>query len=100
MDLRDVLCTARINPLNPELNPICNLLALLAHHFLHVSRIRVKRSLINPLNAELNPICHLLALLGAHHIFHVSEMRVNLISFTGILSSLTILRKAPLLTNL
>jgi len=33
----------RINPLNPELNPICYLLALLgAHHFLHVSRIRVK----------------------------------------------------------
>ena len=32
-----------INPLNPELNPICYLLALLgAHHYLHVSRIRVK----------------------------------------------------------
>jgi hypothetical protein len=29
--------------LNPELNPICHLLALLGvHHFLHVSRIRVK----------------------------------------------------------
>jgi len=35
--------TARLNPLKPELNPICYLLALLeAHHFLHVSRIRVK----------------------------------------------------------
>jgi len=32
-----------INPLKPELNPIYYLLALLgAHHFLHVSRIRVK----------------------------------------------------------
>ena len=31
-----------LNPLNPELNPICYLLALLAHHFLHVSKIRVK----------------------------------------------------------
>ena len=32
-----------INLLNAELNPICYLLALLgAHHFLHVSRIRVK----------------------------------------------------------
>jgi len=32
-----------LNPLNPVLNPICYLLALLgAHHFLHVSRIRVK----------------------------------------------------------
>jgi len=31
-----------LNPLKPELNPICYLLALLgAHHFLHVSRIRV-----------------------------------------------------------
>ena len=30
------------NPLKPELNPICYLLALGAHHFLHVSRIRVK----------------------------------------------------------
>ena len=32
----------KINPLNPELNPICYFLALLAHHSLHVSRIRVK----------------------------------------------------------
>ena len=33
----------RFNPLSPELNPICYLLALLGgHHFLHVSRIRVK----------------------------------------------------------
>jgi hypothetical protein len=32
-----------INPLNPELNPICHLLALLGvHHFLHVSRVRVE----------------------------------------------------------
>jgi len=31
------------NPLKPELNPICSLLTLLgAHHFLHVSRIRLK----------------------------------------------------------
>ena len=42
----DFACTVHcieINPLNPELNPICYLLALLgAHHFLHFSRIRVK----------------------------------------------------------
>ena len=31
-----------VNPLNPELNSICYLLALLAYHFLHVSRLRVK----------------------------------------------------------
>ena len=37
--------TVLLNPLSPELNPICYLLALLgAHHFLHVSRIRVKLS--------------------------------------------------------
>ena len=35
------------NPLNAELNPICYLLALLAHHFLHVSRIRVKSLTLN-----------------------------------------------------
>ena len=35
-------CQHLFNPLNAELNPICYLLALLAHHFLHVSRIRVK----------------------------------------------------------
>jgi hypothetical protein len=34
-----------LNPLNTELNPICNLLALLgAHHILHVSRIRVNNA--------------------------------------------------------
>jgi len=38
----DVCRTVYLNPLNPELNPICYLLALLAHHFLHVSRIKVK----------------------------------------------------------
>jgi hypothetical protein len=40
--LVEVLGDEFLNPLNPELNPICYLLALLAHHFLHVSRIRVK----------------------------------------------------------
>jgi hypothetical protein len=46
-----------------------------AHHFVHVSRIRV-----NPLNAKLNPIRHLLALAGAHHFVHVSRIRVNVAS--------------------
>jgi hypothetical protein len=37
-----------VNPLNAELNPICNLLALLgAHPILHVSRIRVKSFILN-----------------------------------------------------
>jgi hypothetical protein len=34
--------TAVFIPLSAELNPICYLLALITHHFLHVSRIRVK----------------------------------------------------------
>ena len=39
----DLFFVKSINPLNAELNSICYLLALLgAHHFLHVSRIRVK----------------------------------------------------------
>jgi len=44
--VRRIACMAEyknFNPLNPELNPICYLLALLgAHYFLHVSRISVK----------------------------------------------------------
>jgi len=41
--LLGVYCFDLFNPLKPELNSICYLLALLgAHHFLHVSRIRVK----------------------------------------------------------
>ena len=37
------LISQQFNPLNAELNPICYLLALLgAHHFLYVSRIKVK----------------------------------------------------------
>jgi hypothetical protein len=41
--IADIKITLYINPLNAELNPICYFLALLgAHHFLHVSRIRVK----------------------------------------------------------
>ena len=30
-----------LNPLNAELNPICHLLAILAHHILHIGRVRV-----------------------------------------------------------
>jgi hypothetical protein len=40
--LLTMLLLMLFNPLSPELNPICYLLALLAHDFLHVSRIRVK----------------------------------------------------------
>ena len=53
-----------INPLKPELNPICYLLALLgAHHFLHVSRIRVKLLTFRLLMS---------------YIYDISRLRVNL----------------------
>ena len=42
--MRILFVRGLFNPLNAELNPICYLLALLgAHHFLHVSRIRVNK---------------------------------------------------------
>ena len=45
------------NPLNAELNPICCLLALLgAHHFLHVSRIKVKSLTLRVLMSYRAPI--------------------------------------------
>jgi len=44
-----------INPLNVELNPIWHLLALLGvHHFLHVSRIRVKSLTLRLLMSATN----------------------------------------------
>ena len=53
----------RINPLNAELNPICCLLALLgAHHFLHVSRMRVKSLTLRLLMS---------------YIYDISSLRVN-----------------------
>jgi len=43
MNCTMLLRSTNINPLNPELDPICYWLALLgAHYFLHVKRIRVK----------------------------------------------------------
>ena len=38
------------NPLNTELNSICHLLALLAHHIFHVSELRV--------NNKVKPLIH------------------------------------------
>jgi len=54
-----------IKPLNAELNPICYLLALLgAHHFLHVSRIRVKSLSLRQLMSYI-------------YIYNISCLRVN-----------------------
>jgi hypothetical protein len=48
-----MLALAIINLLNAKLNPICHLLALLAHHILYVSRIRVNCSGAIPENDGL-----------------------------------------------
>ena len=81
INLNTPATSSLFNPLNAELNPICYLVALLvAHHILHVSKIRDRiyyEKYFNPLKAELIPICHLLALLEAHPIFHVSRIRVK-----------------------
>jgi hypothetical protein len=37
------------NPLNAELNPICLLLALGAHHILHTGRIKVNEKYVRSL---------------------------------------------------
>jgi len=57
------------NPLNAELNPICYLLALLgAHHFLHVSRIRVKSLTLGLLMSYIYIYIY---------IYDISSLRVN-----------------------
>jgi len=54
-----------LNTLNAELNPICYLLALLgAHHFLHVTRIRVKSLTLRLLMSYI-------------YIYDISSLRVN-----------------------
>ena len=59
-----------LNPLNAELNPICYLLALLgAHHFLHVSRIRVKSLTLRLLMSYI-------------YIYDISSLRVNRVCFS------------------
>ena len=67
----------RINPLNAELNPICYLLALLAHHFLHVSRIRVKSLIIRILMSYIYgaPILYRRSI----YIYDISSLRVNVV---------------------
>jgi hypothetical protein len=54
----------QLNPLSPELNLICYLLALLAHDFLHVARIRVKSLILRLLMSYI-------------YIYDISNLRVN-----------------------
>jgi len=61
-----------VNPLNPELNPICYLLALLAHHFLHVSRVRVKSLTLRLLMLYIYIYIYIYIC-----IYDISSLRVN-----------------------
>jgi len=60
---------ASINPLNPELNPICYLLALIFHHFLHVSRIMVKSLVLRLLMSHIYG-AHILDVSRSHTTHH------------------------------
>jgi hypothetical protein len=60
-----------LNPLNLELNLICYLLALLrTHHFLHVSRIRVKLLTFRLLMSYIYIYIYI-------YIYDISRLRVN-----------------------
>jgi hypothetical protein len=61
-----------LNPLNPELNPICYLLALLAHHFLYVSRIMVKSLTLRLLMSYIYG-AHILNVSRSHTTTHHSR---------------------------
>ena len=52
----------------------------LATSLVSTSNINLAQRDFKPLNAELNTICYLLALIGAHHFFHVSRIRVKLLT--------------------
>ena len=58
--------------LNPEWNPICYLLALLAHHFLHVSRIMVKSLTLRLLMSYIYG-AHILDVSRSHTTTHHSR---------------------------
>jgi len=66
------LCHFLINPFNPELNPICYLLALLAHHFLHLSRIMVKSLTLRLLMSYIYG-AHILDVSRSHTTTHHSR---------------------------
>ena len=59
-----------VNALDAELNPICHLLALLGvHHFLHVSRIRVKSLTLRLLMSYMYDISSLRVKVLSMHIY-------------------------------
>ena len=99
------------NPLNAELNPICHLLALLGvHHFLHVSRIRVKihylptafRSSMWSLTVSYPPLTHVysFALQILLHYSHIINLFVYLFIYLYYLKPRTLhVRQITLVFN-
>ena len=78
-----ILCMYRhvgFNPLKPQLNPICYLLALLAHHFLHVSRISVKSLTLRLLMSYTNTNTHTHKYIYIYT-YDISSLRVNCNSY-------------------
>jgi len=67
-----MVVTGAFNPLNPELIPICYLLALLIHHFLHVSRIMVKSLTLRLLMSYIYG-AHILDVSRSHTTTHHSQ---------------------------
>ena len=64
-----------INPLNAELNLICYLLALLAHHFLIVSRVRVKSLTLRLLMSYIYIYIYIYVYI---YIYDINSLRVNI----------------------
>jgi len=82
-----VVYISSLNPLNTELNPICHLLALLGvHHFLHVSRIRVKSLTLRLLMSFFFQVVHHRCVCQIiQYVFIVSTtLYINIISSTFI----------------
>jgi hypothetical protein len=79
---------AIVNPLKPELNPICYLLVLLgAHHFLHVSRIRVKSLTLRLLMSYIYDITRLRVKLKRAYILFYKTFS-SIVLFLRVLSKL------------
>ena len=80
-----------INLLNPELNPTCYLLALFgAHHFLHVSKIRVTSLTLRLINSYVyiySYVCiYVYVYIYTHmcvyiYIYDISSLRINQILY-------------------
>jgi hypothetical protein len=64
-----------LNPLNAELNPLCHLLALLAHPILHISRIKVKIAILLRFGIENLQKC--VCLVSPCHPVRIEQREAN-----------------------